>query len=384
MLKLPTVAYSANVRLGGGGMGSSLLALVTSLHRAQVLQQVIVSSYKDVSFPTQLVTSIGLLGRLQKRSVIYDPTGWSDYFANRLFDAWASRVIRPVEIFESWTGFCELSLMSAKALGMQTYLGHGSAHPHDQIILINTERELWGLPPIKTAPNAKQLEREFQLADTIIVQSSFSEQSLRTNGVSAEKITRLPPGVNTSHFFPAPPDTTRTFRVLFLGQVTLRKGLQYLLEAWKRLAWRDAELWVVGKVLSDSKPVLNHYAGLPGLHLTGYVPDQLEALQKADVFVAPSVEDGFGHTVIEAMACGLPVVASANTGASDLVRESEGGFVVPYNSVDQYAMALEKLRSDTQLRHNMGQAALARAQKQTWDMYQQQALLLYSNRRRIA
>jgi len=73
----------------------------------------------------------------------------------------------------------------------------------------------------------------------------------------------------------------------------LRKGIQYLLEAWQQLGWRDAELLLVGKVMPDSQPVLKHYTDLPGLHLMGYIPDQLTALQNAHAFVMPSVERWF-------------------------------------------------------------------------------------------
>lgn len=123
----------------------------------------------------------------------------------------------------------------------------------------------------------------------------------------------------------------------------LRKGVQYLLEAWKQLAWRDAELWLVGRVMADCAPVLRHYADLPGVTLLGYVPDQVNAYQTSDVLVVPSVEDGFALVVARAMACGLPVIVSNHTGAADLVQDSESGFVVKFDAPQEYVRALESL-----------------------------------------
>jgi glycosyltransferase involved in cell wall biosynthesis len=103
----------------------------------------------------------------------------------------------------------------------------------------------------------------------------------------------------------------------------------------------------------------------------------LAAFQGADVFVCPSVEDGFGLVVTEAMACGLPVVVSDHTGAADLVVPGETGYVVPYNDPGGYARALETLRRDPQRRAAMGRAARAAIQAHTWDHYRQQLVALH-------
>ncbi len=367
-----SIVYSVNHRLGGGGMGNSVLEMLVGLHQAGLLKQVMVSSSKTEQLPRHLITSMGIIGRLQKRLCLYDPTEWLlSYLECRIFDRWVSQVMQSSPIFSSWTGICLTSLQKAKANGCITFLGLGSAHPWDVLKWLNVEYQLWGLPTQTSAPLMRQVTQELALADKIIVQSRFSERSLVGQGLPAEKIIRLPLGVNVNRFQPACHSPTVPFRVLFLGQVMLRKGIQYLLEAWRLLGWRDAELWVVGRVMPDSKAVLENYANLPGLKLQGYVPDQLEALQQAHVFVAPSVEDGFGLTVVEAMACGLPVIVSDHTGAADLIQHGESGFIVPYNSAIGYASALQILRSHPQLAKSMGQAAQATAQQQTWDVYRQ-------------
>jgi hypothetical protein len=95
----PQVAYSVNVRLGGGGMGSSILEMLIGLHQTGLLSQAIVSSCKTDRIRRELITQLGFLGRVQKRLSLYDPTEWlAGYLENRIFDRWASRVMRPANI----------------------------------------------------------------------------------------------------------------------------------------------------------------------------------------------------------------------------------------------------------------------------------------------
>jgi len=374
----PQVAYSVNVRLGGGGMGSSILEMLIGLHQTGLLSQAIVSSCKTDRIRRELITQLGFLGRVQKRLSLYDPTEWlAGYLENRIFDRWASRVMRPARIFSSWTGMCLTSLRVAQRRGSHTFLGLGSAHPRTVLELINHERRQWGLKDLRETPHIRQIEQELALADIIMTQSKFSERTLVERGLPAAKIVILPLGVNVERFRPVDAIPTEPFRVLFLGQIMLRKGIQYLLEAWQQLGWRDAELLLVGKVMPDSQPVLKHYTDLPGLHLMGYIPDQLTALQNAHAFVMPSVEDGFGLVVTEAMACGLPVVVSKHVGAADLVRDEESGFIVPYDNVAGYATALETLRANSARARQMGLAGRDAVLNQTWDDYRRHLVNLY-------
>ncbi len=365
----PQVVYSANVRLGGGGMGSSLVQMIVGLHAANLLRQVIVSSYRPTPIPSGLITSQGLFGRALKRLAFLERTGWGDYLTNRQFDRWASWVMQPADIFESWTGFCLSSLKTAKKRGSHTFLGHGSAHPRTQLDLINAERRRWGVARMYETPLVHQIEQEFALADTIIIQSRFSERTLVERGIPAEKLVRIPLGVDVRRFAPAESRSSGPFRVLFVGQLTLRKGLQYLLEAWKQLHWNDAELLVVGQLMPDFKPVMKHYADLTGVRWVGHTSDPVAYYQQSDAFVMPSVEDGFGLVLTEAMACALPVIVSDHTGAADLVRDGENGWIVQYDQVEQYAAALQELRDHPAAARQMGQAARAIAVQQTWTCY---------------
>jgi len=105
-----------------------------------------------------------------------------------------------------------------------------------------------------------------------------------------------------------------------------------------------------------------------GVFVGQQVGDELgHALASADVFLNPSVTESFGNVTLEAMACGLPVVAAQATGANSIVRNGETGTLVEPDDVDSFADALEAYARDPELRERHGSAGLAFAETQDWD-----------------
>src|SRR5262249_23000925 len=158
--------------------------------------------------------------------------------------------------------------------------------------------------------------REYELADFISVPSDFARRTFVERGCPPEKLIRVPYGVNLSMFGPRPDrgvdSEARPFVVVFAGGLTLRKGVQYLLQAFSGLALSRAELWLIGAPSGDSDAIFPRFTG--AIRKFGAVPQtELAALLPlCDVFVLPSIEDGFGMVVLQAMAAGLPVICSSN------------------------------------------------------------------------
>jgi glycosyltransferase involved in cell wall biosynthesis len=185
----------------------------------------------------------------------------------------------------------------------------------------------------------KELSAAAAMADRAIVASSFTKLSLVENGVSADRIHIVPLGVDLDTFHPRPAQPQATFRVLFVGSVVQRKGIKYLLEAWRRLALPDAELIIAGRGFVDSD-VLARYRGLY-THRPNVSRSELIGLyQEADVFVLPSLAEGFGLVLLEALACGTPVVSTTSTAGPDLQVDGDGGFVLPPRDLDRLAQTL--------------------------------------------
>lgn len=189
--------------------------------------------------------------------------------------------------------------------------------------------------PLASAPASywEQWREECELADTIVVNSEWSRELLAGEGVSVQKLAVIPlayrPPVESRGFERTYPDrftAERPLRVLFLGQVTVRKGVLELLEAARRLEGLPVEFGMVGPVLL---PVPEALKGLRNVRWHGVVPRgrTAEFYREADVFLFPTHSDGFGMTQLEAQAWKLPVIASPHCGR--VVISGRNGCLLP-------------------------------------------------------
>jgi glycosyltransferase involved in cell wall biosynthesis len=173
---------------------------------------------------------------------------------------------------------------------------------------------------------------ECSLADQILVNSNWSRDALLAEGIAAEKIRVIPVAYEAAHdtgsfqrHYPRGFSAERPLRVLFLGQVNLRKGVAQLLEAVKLLSGEHVEFWFVGsmqiRVPQDLKlhPQVRWFGVAPRVSVESYYRD-------ADVFILPTLSDGFGLTQLEAQAWKLPVIASRYCG--EVVRDGFNGVVL--------------------------------------------------------
>ena len=371
------VIYSFGNKFAGAGMGTIAYYGARELYRRGLIQRILCGAYAPTDIPPEAIRAIGLLNRLLCKLASLEPGGWLWYVQAVLYDGWAARHVTPASLFHVWGGYGSRSLRRAKALGMTTVVQIASSHPNFQNRLMCEEFARWGQTwRVCTAGLARTL-REIDQADYILIPSDFVRESFLAEGIPESKLIQVPFGVDVSRFRPATASEARPFRAVFVGQVGLRKGVPYLLEAWKRLGWRDAELWLVGRVLPEIKEVLKTYAELPGVRIVGFLGAPAAAYQQADIFVFPSIEEGSALVTYEAMACGLPVVTTPNAGS--LIRDGVEGFIVPIRDPDALAARMEHLRADAQLRREMGRAACARVETLTWEKHGQELSRIYSS-----
>ena len=268
-------------------------------------------------------------------------------------------------------------LQAAKQQGLWTAVEQMIA-PRDLVEQLVQEEQLlhpdWQLPTandIHARAFAEREKAEWQLADHIICPSRFVADNVVAAGGSADKIRLVPYGID-----PATPPRARQsrsagpLRVLTVGAVGLRKGSPYVVEA-ARILGDAAQFRMVGPI--DVLPgVKEHISSL--VELTGAIPrsEMQQQFAWADVFLLPSLCEGSATAVYEALASGLPVICTENTGS--VVRDGIDGFVVPIRNVEAIVAALDQLAQDEGRYLQLSANAAQRAQDYTVQHYGQRLL----------
>ncbi|MFM5996679.1 MAG: glycosyltransferase family 4 protein [Dolichospermum sp.] len=212
-------------------------------------------------------------------------------------------------------------------------------------------------------------QREIELADHIFVASSFTKKSLLEIGIQEAKITVIPYGAPVDYFQPRP-KKDNCFRALFVGRVSPRKGVHYLLPAWQDLKLDNAELVLVGQNLFPTgwleqyKNICRHVPSVPHLLLNDYY-------SSANVLVFPSLVEGFALVLLEAMACGIPIITTPNTAGPDIITDGVEGFIIPIRDVEAIKEKLQWCYSHPQELAEMGKAARRKAEELNWGLYRQ-------------
>jgi|GEM_PF-669409 len=348
------------VRLAQAGMLRRLLRFGPEL---QVLEQdetgdlklVKSSSLYKLSNQT-LWTAWGLLPSRGRPQLPMVATTW---LAGRLAAKW----VMPGGIFHGLPGLALPSLQSARANGSRALIENATLHPRQWQREVLHDCAQFGVSPgacsaILPPPLIRRMEREYKLCDTIIVPSNIARRSFEEFGL-AHKAQVVWPGVDQEFFSPpAQPVISPVFRACFVGRIELSKGIAYLLQAWNLLALPMAELVLAGPIQPDIKAFLKQYAG-SNVTVTGPLSPRevVNQYHRANVFIHPSPNEGLGLVLLEAMACGLPVIATDRSGAEDCVTHGRDGLIIPARSVNQLAEAIWWCFRHRQELPSMGKAA---------------------------
>lgn len=369
------VVYSICARFGGSGIGYTAYNAACGIHRAGLLTQLFASSNAQTEVPASLIRQWGIAGRGLKYLGAKDATGLIHHLESILFDAWTAARLPRCDIFHGWNGMCLRTLRRAHQMAAITVVERASAHPDTVIRLLREEYARWGVPLRLPIWAYRRSVREIEESDYSVVPSVFAYDTMLQAGVSVHKLILIPLGVDSARFSPAHGAPPHPFRVVFAGNVSLNKGVPYLLEAWQMLNWQDAELWIVGAPASDVAHLLPRWRTIPGVRFIEHTSHLADLFRQCDVFVFPSLQEGFGLVIVEAMACGLPVVTTANV--TEVPRDGQEGFIVPIRDVATLGDRMQLLRDDTGLRTSMAHAAVKRAEEFTWTVYQDRLVTVY-------
>ncbi len=203
--------------------------------------------------------------------------------------------------------------------------------------------------------------------------SPSTREDLVRRGISPERIRVVLGGIDHDRYRPDPEVAVDPDLVVFLGRLEAHKGIDLLLDAWPavRGARPGARLVIIGTGTAATRMRSRAASRRHGetVRFLGFVPDdeKVEWLRRAAVVVQPSHKEGFGLTVLEANACGTPVVASDVPGLRDSVRHDQTGLLVPVGDVVAFARALVRLLEDPVLRARLGSSGAAWSQAFSWD-----------------
>ncbi|MGI8502019.1 MAG: glycosyltransferase family 4 protein [Hassallia sp.] len=275
------------------------------------------------------------------------------------------------DLFVGWSGYNFWSLHKAKELGAKTIIERGSSHMHYQTEILKEEYEKWGLKFTETHPGVYEREiKSYDDVDQIAIPSLFVKRTFLEQGIPENKLIHVPYGTSLAEFYPVPKEDN-IFRVIHCGALSLRKGVQYLLQAFYELNLPEAELWLVGSIAPEIEPFLAKYQSDRIIYKGKQPQNQLRWLYcQCSVFCLASIEEGLAMVQPQAMACGLPVIHTTNTGGEDIVRNGIDGFCVPIRDVEALKEKILFFYENPDKQDQMGRNALEQAHMSlSWDDY---------------
>jgi glycosyltransferase involved in cell wall biosynthesis len=267
---------------------------------------------------------------------------WQD----RGFDRAVGRSLEPSDFIHGLPGQCVETFRAARRLGVPTVLNHATGPVRDLVKIMEPEYARVGLKLTDFCAYDEayfaQEEEEYALSDWHCVASSVVKDALAARGIAPERIWQVPYGADQTIFQPRQSAPPPSFRMIFAGQLSLRKGVKSLLDALALAGRPDWQIDFFGPDSGEVSPDVKSYSGPTPLHFHGAVSQSAlaDALRAGSVLVLPSWEEGFGLVVPQALNCGIPAIVSDRVGAKDLIQHRVNGSIFPVGNAAALAAEL--------------------------------------------
>ncbi len=284
-----------------------------------------------------------------------------------IYDRLVGLRMEPFDMFWGWASGALSAGRAARRRGARFVLDRACPHVDVQQALVRIECERLGVR-YRAEPHwfrERQLA-EYEEADRILVPSEYSRRSfpppLQPKVLVAPLFGRVP---NVQPIAPMVAKTNdRPFTFGTVGGQPLRKGFLYLLQAWEKLRLPNARLLLRTDAPLDRSPALRDLLRrLPDVEVVGYIKDMSSFYHRCDAFVFPTIDDGFGMALLEAMAHGLPAITTTHCGAAELFTSGEDLLVVPAQDADALAAAMSDLYTSRELGERLSGTALKSLRK---------------------
>lgn len=318
---------ACNTAYGAGGLGGHFKELVEESRAKSQLEHYYGLGIK-VDDAQGTVIAIPKVTSLRKLTPLRYYPDWNNHLGNEEFD---QSVAAQLSCVQHFVGFGGCALRCFQKVRGSSWLELQAANSHVDHVLRQHRKAIARFGIESTWLNeaqAHKTRREYAMADQIVVASEYSRLSLLREGIAPEKLVlrALTPHLR---FKPGLRPHDGIFRIVYVGSLTVMKGIPVLLEAFSRFSNPNTELTLVGGwATRGMKRYLKNWQ-LRDPRLKICPGDPLPYLQKADVCVHPTYEDGFAYAPMEALACGTPVIVTEDTGMKAFVEEGSNGYVVP-------------------------------------------------------
>lgn len=276
-----------------------------------------------------------------------------DELDSTLFDHWAARMLRDCDLLLGASTSSLATGRAAQRMGGTYVLDRACPDIRvQQQMMVEEARKVGGTFRINSPWFIERQVEEYERADFILAPSDYSRRSYPEY---LRKKVVLTPLYGCSAMVPRAPKPFKSRFVLgVVGGGPLRKGFLYLLQAWKELALPHAELRIRTSNEIFTYPVLKHLLSEQStVSIVSYIADMKEFYTECDAFILPSVDDGFGLSLMEAMASGVPSIATRNCGASELLVDDRDCLLIDAFSVDQIKDAVLRLYESSDLRNRL-------------------------------
>jgi len=351
-----TLTLSANATPLVGGQGLNLYHMATGLSEHFDVRLFCKKTFPGI--PTQVVPPSKLSNGIASIPVLRRLRDWQVRFSEVHFDKYVSRRLSRASLFQGVSGQCYWSLEAARRLGCRTIVDSITTHVDDFVEHQKRECAKFNIRPATSESMRRSTLGEYQRADLIRVLSNHARSTFLERGF--ENVVVLRPPIDVAEF-PEAAFREPKFRISFVGLLEPWKGFHYLVDAFNRLELPDSELIFWGA--PGSRPITKYISEQRNRNPRIQVrPVQVrncygEVYAKSSVLVHPSLTEGFGYVVAEAMASGIPVIVTRNAGAADLVKDGESGYVIPAQDPEAIRDRLAHLAAHPALLKKMGHAA---------------------------
>ena len=298
-------------------------------------------------------------------------------FSSSYFRKKASKLIdfKKNDIILGWSGFSLDTFKKAKNYNCIKILERGSTHILYQNDILKEEYDLLGLKPkLPSSKNIYVEKEEYELADHIMVPSEFAKDSFVKKGFDPSKISKVPYGVNLSLFNSELNKQKKNskFRIIYTGMISVRKGIIYLLEAFSELNLNNAELVIIGKIESGLKKKILKYFDNKNIvyHPSKNQSELAKYYSNSDLFITCSLEEGLAMVQMQAMASGLAIICTENSGGKELIKENYNGYIIEVRNVDALKEKILYLYNNRDQLYEMGKNSQNKARESfSWNKY---------------